>query len=442
MPSRGTFLLPLLIPLAAVCAAVPKLAVLPHLISEGYPVEEMVTTIETILENSGRFEIVQVDAATDSSGLGGNLVYYLGQLAADEGIDLFLLIDCSDPLERQRTVTGGDSLTTWVTLTVDVSGRFYSSSGALIGSIRETAVAEGYVPVTPDAGNAALRASRNLAERSLLELFPIEVSFTVGAGPVYSIPEGSVAGLREGMVLSLVARSPDGIPTDPDMYEMLRSRGLLQVTGVSQATGVGRLLAGRLVEGGEVVAVEQGSPAIITLEYQAMPSPVEKVEGSGDDPVDETLLMNCVNVGGATCKWGLGFGGYLSTGSANHVSSIGVRFTMGPRIPLSSPSLGLRLSAGGEATFYMQDVRNDTLSSSTATSVTFGGVAEADLEWLFSDHLGFVAGATARLGTSADSWTVQDEYGYTREALPWEVYYSSIEEGIVSGRAGLYYIIY
>jgi hypothetical protein len=435
--------LPVLVPLAAASAAVPRLAVLPHRISESYPVEGMIGVIESVLDMSGRFEVVDIEAATDSTGLGGNLVYYLTELAAEDGVDLFLLIDCDDPLERERTVTGGDTLTTRIVLTIDVSGRFYSSSGALIGSIRETTTAEGYMPDAPDAGSAALRASRNLAERSLLELFPIEVSFTVTAGPLFEIPEGSVAGLRKGMILSLVARSPDGIPDDPSMYEMLRSRGLLQVTEVTSDAGRGRLLAGHLVNGGEVVAVEQGSPAMVSMSYHAMPCPVERFEDAEQaGPSEETILMNCLNIGGATCKWGFGFGGALTTGAADHISSLGVLFTAGPRIPIESPAVALRLSAGGEAAFYMQDVRNDTLSSSTATSVTFGAIASADLEWLFSDHLGFSAGATGRVGSSADSWTVQDSNGYTRDALPWEVYYSSIEQGVLSARAGLFYIIY
>jgi hypothetical protein len=443
MYSLRWHLLLALIPVAAAFASVPKLAVVPHLIAELYPAEEMITVIETVLDRSGRFEIVQVDASTDSSGPGGNLSYYLRELAASEGIDFFLLVDCSDPLERERTVTGGDTLTTWMTMTVDVSGRFYTSSGALIGAIRETGTAEGFVPLSPDAARIAIRASQNMAERSLLELFPIEVSFIVSSGPLYEIPEGSIAGLRRGMILSLVAKAPDGIPDSPDEYDMLRSRGLLQVTEISQSTGRGRLLAGRLVNGGQVIAVEQGTPALISMEYHAMPSPVEEVENSEQSsPLKKTILMSYVNIGGATCKWGLGFGGSLSTGTSDHVSSVGIRFTAGPRIPLRSPSVALRLSAGGETTFFMQDVRNDSLSSSTATSVAFGAIAKVDLEWLFSDHLGFSAGVTGRLGSRADSWTVQDEQGYTREALPWEIYYSSIEQGIVSARAGLFYIIY
>ncbi len=433
----------ILIPLSTVFASVPKLTVLPHVIAERYPAEEMISTIETVLDRSGRFEIVEIDVGPDSMGFREDLAHYLRELAADEGIDLFLLVDCSDPHERERTVTGGDSLSTWTIITVDVSGRFYTSSGALIGSIRETGTAESMVPLTPDAGRVALRASRTLAERSLLELFPIEVSFIVASGPVYDIPEGSVAGLRKGMILSLVARSPDGIPDSPEAYYMLRSRGLLQVTEVTRTTGRGRLLAGRLVSGGEVIAIEQGTPALISMEYHVVPSPVEEVENSEQlDPSENTILMSYINIGGATCKWGLGFGGSFSTGTADHISSIGIRFSAGPRIPLNSPSVALRFSAGGEATFFMQDVRNDSLSSSTATSVAFGAIADADLEWLFSDHLGLSAGATGRLGSRADTWTVQDELGYTRDALPWEVYYSSIEPGVISARVGLFYIIY
>jgi hypothetical protein len=429
--------------LSPVSASLPRIAVLPHRISERYPADEMVAEVVSVLENSGRFELVDAEIPSDSAGPLGNLPFFLRDLASESAIDLFLLIDCGDPMEMERTVTGDDSLITYMTLLVDVSGRFYSSSGSLIGSIRETGSGEGQAPYLPDAGRIAVRASRELAERALLELFPVEISFVVGDGPVYEIPEGGLAGLRKGMILSLVATSPEGFPEDLETYDMLRSRGILQVTRITPETSSGRLLSGELVEGGEVVAVEQGSPAIITLEYHAIPSPVERVEDSGQlEPVSETVLMSRLNAGGETCKWGLGFGGAITTGTADHVSTLGIRLTAGPRIPVSSPSLAFRFSAGGEATFYMQDVRNDTLSSSTATSVSFGAVADAELEWLFSDHLGLSAGATGRIGSDADTWTVQDENGYTRDALPWEVYYSRIDPGAISARAGLFYVLF
>jgi len=437
------FLLVLFAAASTLSASLPRMAVLPHLISEQYPEDEIITVIETVLERSGRFEVIHVDNSACSESLAGDLPLVLRALAADEGLELFLLIDCGDPSERERITNTGDSLITYKTLTVNISGRFYASSGSLIGVIRETRTSERQLPFLPDVGQIALLAARTLAERSLMELFPIEVSFTAGSGPLFEIPEGSLAGLSKGMILAVVASSREGFPTSPESYDLLRSRGILQVTEVSPSSSRGRLLSGMLATGGEVIAIEHGNPAIISLEYHLLPCEVEEYEDAAQLTASAgNILMNQINIGGETCRWGLGFGGAVFAGTTDHLSSLGIRFTAGPRIPLSSPALALRLSAGGEASFLMQDVRNDTLLSSTATSVSFGGIADIDLEWLVSSHLGLSLGATGRLGSSAGKWTVQDENGYTRNAENWEVYYSSFGPGVISARAGLLYMLY
>lgn len=437
------FLLVLFAAASTLSASLPRIAVLPHLITEQYPEDEIVTVIETVLELSGRFEVIDLDSHAYSESLTGDLPLVLRALAADEGLDLFLVIDCGDPTERERIVSSNDSLVTYKTLTVNISGRFYASSGSLIGVIRETRTSEEQLPFLPDVGRTALLAARELAERSLMELFPIEVSFTAGSGPLFEIPEGSLAGLSKGMILAVVASSRGGFPDSPESYDLLRSRGILQVTEVSPSSSRGRLLSGMIATGGEVIAIEHGNPAIISLEYHLLPCEVEEYESSEQLAASErNIMVNQINIGGETCKWGLGFGGAVFAGTTDHLSSFGIRFTVGPRIPLSSPSLALRLSAGGEASFLMQDVRNDTLMSSTATSVNFGGIADIDLEWLVSSHLGLSLGATGRLGSSAGKWTVQDENGYTREAENWEIYYSSFNSGVISARAGLFYMLY
>jgi len=151
--------------------------------------------------------------------------------------------------------------------------------------------------------------------------------------------------------------------------------------------------------------------------------------------------MNQVELGGWTSRWGFAFGGSLVSGVLPRMSTIGVRGSVGVKIPLSSPALALRLETGLETDFLIQDTRADTVSASANTVIFSAGVA-AGLEWLFSHHVGVQGAVAACYSPGADSWSVQDWRGYNRDALPGELYYTEVNPGVVSGRLGLFYMIF
>lgn len=66
----------------------------------------------------------------------------------------------------------------------------------------------------------------------------------------------------------------------------------------------------------------------------------------------------------------------------------------------------------------------------------------AGLEWLFSHHVGVQGAVAACFSSSANSWSVQDWRGYNRDALPGELYYTEVNPGLLTGRLGLFYMIF
>ncbi|MCK4807413.1 MAG: hypothetical protein KAT09_07190, partial [Candidatus Aegiribacteria sp.] len=335
------------------------------------------------------------------------------------------------------TVFRNDSLVTYRTVSVDVLGRFYSGAGNLIGTIRNTVKREEILPYSPDGYRLAFLSSEELASRAILELFPIEVTFTASDSEVFTVPMGWDQGISKGTVMAVVASST-GIPVSFSEYEQLRSRGLLQIMETRRSQSTARLISGRLIDGGTVTAIEQSAPAILFLEYCGFMMSVKPGAGLEDDNAE---WSNNVRIGIETAKWGLSFGGGVTAGGLEHSSLIGIDLQVGTRIPISSPSFGLRLTAGGELAFLMQDVRSDLLSSS-ATAISVAAVADATMEYLFSGHLGFQFGVSGVLGTAADSWTVREYSGNIRNAEPDELYYTELKQGPAGIHAGLMYFIF
>jgi hypothetical protein len=285
----------------------------------------------------------------------------------------------------------------------------------------------------------AADAAERIVDRAMLDLFPAETAFEASGEAEFSLPAGTDDGMREGMFLSLVAVAPS-IPSDISQYRYLRSHGLAQVTSSGSSSSTARLLSGSLVEGGAVTAIEQGSPAFVSIGWEY--APVELVQGADTgEAFDPGQVMNRIRINVTSFRWGLCFGGALFAGAMEGLSSFGVDFQIGERLPLSAPELALRLNAGGGVDFMIQDVAADYLTSD-ASSVVFGGYAECGLEYLFADRLGLDASVAGYLGTDADSWTVQDEYGVNRDAQPWEVYYTEVSRKPVTIRAGAFYLIF
>jgi len=420
-----------------VSASLPRMAVVSIDFDDFAPNSAIISEVIDELSESGRFQMVEIgdDSFLDTSP--DLFMNTLRMIAADYGIDVFLALEMLPPEERDRTTFHNDTLVTIRTVSVDVLGRFYSSTGTLIGTLRNTVTREEVLPFTPDTYRLAIQSAQELASRAILELFPMEVTFTASGDEVFTVPLGSNNGIEKGTIMAVVASS-SGIPDDITAYQQLRSRGLLQImeTGNSQSTA--RLLSGQLIDGGAVTAVEQSAPAVIFLEYSG--SMISSEPGTGIES-DNTEWSSYARLGIEMAKWGFSFGGGVTTGGLQHSSSIGVDLQAGSRIPISSPSIGLRLSAGGQIAFYMQDVRSTFLSSS-ATAVSVSAVADATMEYLFSGHLGLQLGVTGILGTSADSWTVQEITGHVRDAEPSEIYYTELKQGPVGIHAGLMYFIF
>ncbi|MBN1433722.1 hypothetical protein JW921_03115, partial [Candidatus Fermentibacterales bacterium] len=124
-----------------------------------------------------------------------------------------------------------------------------------------------------------------------------------------------------------------------------------------------------------------------------------------------------------------------------HLSTLGLCLTGGYRLPISSPGVSLRLGAGADVSFMMQEVRDPYLSSN-ANAITVGAIGDATLELLPWDHLGLLASVGGYLGTSAGSWDLTDEYGSPRDAEPDEVYFTELRRSPVRFGAGFFYLIY
>lgn len=415
----------------------PSMGVIPLFDSGQYDADEIVARAGELYEAAGRFRIVDLSLQEGFTGDPETLAYRLREMAAATGVDAFMLLDVGAPGYDTGILPDADSIVTTRITTVEVSARFYTSDAALLGTVREIARGEGY---SPSQQVLALRGLETVVTRSLLEIFALELTFTVSGGPVYTLPAGTDYGIRKGMIFSLVARS-EGIPQSRAEYEGLHSRGILQISEAGPSSSAGRLLTGSLVDGATVTAIESSSPANIFMQYSAVPVDIVPGDGLVGDDASDARLMNQLEIGGWTSRWGLAFGGSLVSGVLPRMSTIGVRGSFGAKIPLSSPSLALRLETGLETDFLIQDTRADTVSAS-ANTVVFSASIAAGMEWLFSHHVGIQGAVAACFSSGADSWSVQDWRGYNRDALPGELYYTEVDPGIVNGRLGLFYMIF
>ncbi len=407
---------------------------------QNYDTEALVSAAEDVFMQSGRFEIVDASSHEYYSGEPGDQTIRLQSMAADLGINMFMLLDVSSPY-RDEAFSESDSLFSSRNTAVDITGRFYTSEGSLLGSVRETMNSRNlHGSATADLENLALRGVVIVAQRSLNEIVPYEFSFTVGEGPVYEVPFGYNSGIEKGRVFSVVALS-QGIPRSAEEYRQLGSHGIFQIIGCTANSGRGRLIAGELVEGARVTAIENSTPGIVTLSYAVLSTEVVPGDNLTGDDAETSRLVNQAEFTGGTCKWGLSLTGTLFSSVVSRMSSIGIRGEMGIRLPLSSPSLALRTGVGFEASYMNQNTRADSISSS-ANTATIAGTASVNLEWMFSGRFGLQVGCTGRLGSSADSWNVTDWRGYNRDALPGELYYAEVKQPPVSVSAGLSYMIY
>jgi len=420
----------------------PRIAVIPVLQDnmENYDEAELLDAAETVFATSGRFVVVDVRDHDEYRGDPSEQTIRLRSIAADYSVDLFMLLDVSRP---ETSVSHGtmDSMFVSRLTEVFVTGRFYTSEGSLIGSIRENRRSDrfsGSTSIDPEA--VALEGVREVASRSLSEIFAYEFTFTADSGPVYSIPVGTSGGIQKGMVFSVVARSL-GIPQSSREYSALGSHGIVQIMDAGSSSSSCRLVAGRIVEGATLTAVENSAPALLSLSYAVLPTEVVPGDDLTGEEAETRKLVSQAEFTGATGKWGLSLGGTLFSGVIPRMSSIGVRGEMGTRLPLSSPSVALRLGIGFEAAFLTQNTRADSITSS-ATTATITGTGALNLEFLFSSRFGVHAGCMGRVGTTAENWSVTTWNGYNRNALPGELYYAEIKQPPVSFSAGLTYMIY
>lgn len=415
----------------------PSLAVIPVFPPGQYDVPALVARAGELYEAGGRFRVTDLSEHPGYSGPPETLAYRLREMAASSGVDAFMVLDVGTPGYDSGFASVADSLVATRTTSIDVAARFYTSDAVLMGTIRETVRGEGFVS---SQQVLALRGVEAVVSRSMLEVFAMELTFEVGEGPLFTLPAGTDDGIRKGMIFSLVARA-SGVPQSRAEYERLQSRGILQITGASRNSSSGRLISGMLVRGSSVTAIETTSPANVFLQYAAVPVRIVPGDGLTGEEASDSRIMNQLEIGGWTSRWGLAFGGALVSGVLPRMSSIGVRGSLGARIPLSSPSLAFRVEAGVETDFLIQDTRADTVSAS-ASAVVFGASAGVGLEWLFSAHVGLQGGVSAGITSRADSWSVQDWRGFNRDAKPGELYYAEVAPRAVTGRLGLFYMIF
>ena len=419
-------------------AALPRIGVLALDVYEEVDAAAVVEKVEGAYVSSGRFVVVPISDLVTDELTPENIAYRLDEISSTENLDVILALDVRPPQVEEYTTRRNDSLLDMREVSVEVSARFYSSTGALIGTVSERAFEEREIPFSPNAQSLAENALAELVERSLLELFPIEVRFTAVAGPRQELPAGTVSGVREGMVMAVIG-SAQGVPSSEEEYALLGSRGLVQIVSASPDGARARMLAGHLVEGGPVTAVESGQPAAVAVSYHVCPTPIQP--GESLESEDESIVVNRLRIEGRTAKWGLSFGGALNASTAEYFSAIGVEGLLGTRVPIDAPGLALGLHAGAGMSFLVQETAVDTLASD-ATGFSFGGMARASVEYLLTGHLGLEAGVTGRLYTSVDSWNVQEYSGRNRDAEPSELYYTEMDEAPVSFHAGVWYMIY
>lgn len=438
------FALLLILPVVGMAEDVnlPVIAVIPVFDQSAgtYDAPALIEEAEAVFLASGRFRVTDVSDHELYQGPPADQTLRLQGISSDLAVDLFMILDVSAP---ETTVDHGsrDSLFVTRTTTIDITGRFYTSEGSLLGSVREKRYSGEFGGGTSmDLHAMAVSGVREVALRSLGEIFPYEFSFTSGEGPLYSIPVGSTGGVEKGMVFSVLARS-QGIPRSSQEYSYLQSHGIMQIMDSSPGSSTGRLIAGNIVEGTTLSAVENSAPALLSLTYSILPTEVVPGDDLTGEENETSKLINQAEFSGATGKWGLSLGGALFSGVVPRMSSIGIRGEMGTRLPLSSPSLALRLGVGFEAAFLVQNTRADSISSS-ANTATISGTGSLNLEWLFSARFGLHAGCVGRFGTSADNWSVTSYTGYNRQALPGELYYAEVKQPPVSFSAGLTYMVY
>jgi hypothetical protein len=394
--------------------------------------------VALVFEETGRFDPSILPDSLLAPGTSGNLIPALMELASVSDLNVILALSIRPVEETERFSTTGDSLVRTVVTTVSVSGRFYSSSGTLLGAVDESASSETSLPLTADLQSLAERAASALGEKAILQVFPLEARFTAGDGSVVELPAGTVSGIHKGMYMSAVASAAE-IPSTAEGYALLHSRGLLQVVSVGETSSRARLLTGNLVPGGPVTAVEHGAPASVRASWEMLPMDLEQ-EADSTQP-DESGVLNSITIGVSSFRWGLVISGALHAGAMENLSNVGVSFELGWRIPVSAPSLALVLAAGGEVDFLVQDVVADYLVSD-GTAMAGGGLGTASLEYLPSDHLGLTLSLGTFLGSNADSWTVQSESGEVREAEPSELNYSTVGFSPLRLSAGMFYLIY
>lgn len=394
---------------------------------------------EAAAEGDGRFTVVTLPDSVRSLEMTGGFASETSALCSAFSLDVLLVLTVPEPVSADRATFAGDSLRTSTRTELTATGRFYSSTGILTGSVSGTAAGETPPGVPPDIDALACTAVARMMDTALMELFPAEVRFTAGAGPRIDLPAGSESGITEGMFVSLVAVSPT-IPDDVAQYQYLRSHGIAQVTSSGPGASSALMLSGSLAPGGSVIALERGRPASLSIGWEMAPVSLEQGADTGE-PFDDSGAMNRIRIAVSTLRWGLCLGGGLHAGAMDQLSSFGVDFEAGWRLPVSAPKLAARLSAGLLADFMIQNVALDTLASN-ATAATFGGYAECGLEYLASDRMGLAASVLGFAGTEADSWTVQEYGGDNREAEPSEIYYTSVERDPFSIRAGAFYLIF
>jgi hypothetical protein len=399
----------------------------------------IVLAAEQVFSSSGRFEVADVPDTIPANAQGENLIASIQALASASDLEVVLTLAVRQPEASETTRYSGDSLMVTHRMGITVGGRFYTSSGDLIGSLEQFRFEDSSSPLEPDPLSIAAGAAADLASRSLLQLFPVEIRFTAGDGGDIDLAAGASSGLKDGMFLFCVASASE-IPADLSGYDLLRSRGLLQIVECGSSSARGRLLSGELAPGGPVTAVEHGMPAVLSAGWDIIPVSLEPGDPEPAD-FESDKALNGVRIGLSNFRWGICLGGFLSASTADAVSAINVGLRGGLRIPLSAPALSLRLTAGPDFALLMQDVTAPYLASD-ASAVIFGGSLEGAVEYLAGEHFGFTLGASASLSSDADSWTVQEADGSSRDAVPSELRYRTLSMDLIRAGAGFFYLIY
>lgn len=406
---------------------------------EQYDTASAVEALESAVAVQGRFTPVWLPDSVRHLEISGSYSADMTGICSEYSLDVLMALSISEPDTVERAYFQGDSLVTSRRTDVTATGLFYTSAGTLAGTVTETVSSDSRPPMQPDLDRMAREASLAVLEKAMLELFPAETRFTASGGADIDLPAGSDDGLSKGMFVSLVAMAPS-IPDDISQYRFLRSHGIAQIVQCDNGASRARLLSGSLVEGGTVTALERGAPALVSACWEM--APVELAQGAEtEDLFDADRVMNRIRMTVSTLRWGFNFGGTLFAGAMENLSSFGVDFHAGLRMPLSAPRLAAVLNAGTAVEFEIQDVATDTLVSD-ATAASFGGYAECGLEMLASDRLGLTFSAVGFAGSEADSWTVQEMGGQNREAYPSELYFASVKRSPLTLRAGLFYLIF